>query len=204
MATVGNLLGHAEQVVAECRRMATDYEKVYQQSPHALGLPTDEFVGFFKSFDKKGAWVLDVGCGQGRDALFIARLGHRVVAVDLAPTGIRQLLEEAAAEGLEVEAVVSDIREHQPSRLFDVIVIDRTLHMLGADDRHDVLSSILSCSAPAGSVLIADERSNMQGLQAVFDQSGECWNPILKKAGYLFMRHTPCPAGKSAGRPNSR
>jgi len=55
--------------------MAFDYEKYYRENRHGLGEPTKEFVAFFDDFDRDGASVLDVGCGQGRDALFIARKG---------------------------------------------------------------------------------------------------------------------------------
>jgi len=52
------------------------------------GQPFPEFVQFFVDFDQVNASVLDLGCGQGRDALFIARMGHDVLGVDLSPTGI--------------------------------------------------------------------------------------------------------------------
>lgn len=89
--------------------MATDYEKYYQDIPHGLGDPTKEFVTFFTTYNARSSKVLDVGCGQGRDALFIARLGHEVTAVDLSPTGIRDLISDANSEGLSITGVVADI-----------------------------------------------------------------------------------------------
>jgi len=59
--------------------MATDYEKYYQDAKHALGEPTKEVVQFSGTHSESNARLLDVGCEQGRDALFIARLGHIVV-----------------------------------------------------------------------------------------------------------------------------
>ncbi|MEO0598119.1 MAG: methyltransferase domain-containing protein, partial [Chloroflexota bacterium] len=83
--------------------MPTDYEKLYQEQRHVLGKPTQVFVDFFDEYTKEKADVLDLGCGQGRDALFIARLGHRVVGVDISETGIAQLLEDAKTETLAIE-----------------------------------------------------------------------------------------------------
>lgn len=80
----------------------TDYEKLYQESPNVCGPPFPEFEAFFERYNKTQAKVLDLGCGQGRDALFIARMGHQVVGVDISKTGIAQMLEEAKQEGLEV------------------------------------------------------------------------------------------------------
>ena len=72
--------------------MATDYDKLYQKTNRLLGAPGQAFVDFFETFEKERALVLDIGCGQGRDALFIARLGHRVTAVDLSPAGVDDLM----------------------------------------------------------------------------------------------------------------
>ena len=66
---------------------------------------------FFKNYEQETVSVLDVGCGQGRDALFIARLGHVVTAIDLSPSGISDLQRDAAAEGLAIFAEVADNRE---------------------------------------------------------------------------------------------
>lgn len=75
--------------------MPTDYGKFYRGAKQALGEPTKEFVKFFDTQARPRIRVLDIGCGQGRDALFIARLGHSVVGVGQSPTGIRDLLAEA-------------------------------------------------------------------------------------------------------------
>jgi len=52
--------------------MVFDYEKYYRENRHGLGEPAKKFVAFFDAYDRKGAKVLDVGCGQGRAALFLA------------------------------------------------------------------------------------------------------------------------------------
>ena len=72
-----------------------NYEEEYQNSRNVCGEPFQEIVEFFENYDDECATVLDSGCGQGRDALFIARKGHSVLGVDTAQTGIEQMLEEA-------------------------------------------------------------------------------------------------------------
>ncbi len=167
--------------------MATDYEKFYRDNPNGLGEPTREFVDFFEAYEPSQARVLDIGCGQGRDALFIARLGHVVHGIDLSPTGIADLLKAAGDEGLNITAEVADIRDYAWRGPYDVILIDRTLHMLHADARRAVLKSVLAIAAVGTHVLIADERSNMPGFQDVLDQDALTWTAIKRDRGYLFV-----------------
>lgn len=48
--------------------MVYNYDALYATEPNALGAPTPAFVQFFETFANPVARVLDVGCGQGRDA----------------------------------------------------------------------------------------------------------------------------------------
>ena len=168
--------------------MPTDYEEVYRDSKHALGEPTREFVEFFESLQGESLRVLDLGCGQGRDALFVARLGHRVVGVDQSATGIRDLMAEAAAEDLSVTVQVADIRAYEPDGLFDALLFDRTLHMLDSTDRRSVLARLINSLAPGGFVLIADQRTNIPALEAELGSSGRDWQVEFRDRGYLFVR----------------
>ena len=87
-----------------------NYEKEYQNSCNVCVEPFPEIVEFFENYDDECATVLDSGCGQGRDALFIARKGHSVLGVDTAQTGIEQMLEEAESEKLAVDGVMLILR----------------------------------------------------------------------------------------------
>jgi SAM-dependent methyltransferase len=53
--------------------------------------------------------ALDVACGAGRHALFLAARGFNVTAVDASRVGVELLRERARARGLEVDARVADL-----------------------------------------------------------------------------------------------
>ena len=57
------------------------------------------------------AAVLDVACGDGRNALWLARRGFRVTAIDIAPAAIARLRAAADAEGLHIATQVADLDE---------------------------------------------------------------------------------------------
>ena len=58
---------------------------------------------------RPGSWFLEVGCGAGEAALAAARAGARVVATDRNPHAVRLVRDRAAAEGLEVAAIRTDL-----------------------------------------------------------------------------------------------
>ncbi len=168
-------------------QVTTDYETIYRKTAHALGSPSKEIVQFFRSYEKNHARVLDIGCGQGRDAHFVGRLGHRVTGVDLPRSGIRNLLKDAASEELQIDARVADIRTYHPEFGVDILLLDRTLHMLTDAERSAVLGRLLSCINVESFVLIVDERRNIAQLQSIFDASLHNWRAILKNRGLLFL-----------------
>lgn len=65
--------------------------------------------------------VLDIGAGTGFVSLNLARLGHRVTAVDSAPGMLERLRAKAADEGLEIETVEADAADPPPGP-FDAVV----------------------------------------------------------------------------------
>ena len=170
--------------------MAYDYDKLYGETRDALGQPTPIFVEFFEHLDQQDAHVLDVGCGQGRDAIFIARKGHRVVGVDISTNGIQDLENTAKKENLPIEGVVADIVTYVPTGVFDVILIDRTLHMLGRPTRIAVLKTLLDHVAANGWLLIADEASNIGDFEAACAAHMANWTTIHCQRGYLFLRRS--------------
>ena len=168
--------------------MAYDYDRLYGQTPEALGPPTKEIVDFFEGFAGQCARVLDVGCGQGRDAIFVARRGHRVTGVDISENGIRDMRAAVAREGLAIEAVVADIISYVPDGAFDVVLIDRTLHMLAGDARLEVLARLLGHVKDGGWLVIADQASNIAGFATVLGADRRDWSIERKRRGYLFAR----------------
>lgn len=165
------------------------YEQFYREGRDVCGPPFAQIAAFFDDFDREHGRVLDLGCGQGRDALLIARHGHAVVGVDLAETGIAQMLEDARKEGLEVEGVVADIAGYQPDGEFDVIVLDRVLHML-PDNSHRtaVLETACRHTRPGGFILIADTPKNKPALAKFFKDRADGWEKRLDDKGFLFFQ----------------
>ena len=74
---------------------------------------------------------LDLACGSGRHALWLAEQGFRVLAVDRDAAAIAALSDEASRRGLLISTEVVDLENGQPflrSDSFDLIVVVHYLH----------------------------------------------------------------------------
>ena len=65
------------------------------------------------------AAVLDLGCGVGRHSLELARRGFRVTGVDRTAIYVEEARQRAAAEELDLELLVGDMREFARDASFD-------------------------------------------------------------------------------------
>ncbi len=70
-----------------------------------------------------GARCLDLGCGHGRNAIYMARCGFEVTAVDSSPAAAGFLRSRACDDGLSVQVICDDILNCSISReKFDFIL----------------------------------------------------------------------------------
>ena len=70
------------------------FDEIYSGTPPwDIGRAQREFTILEERGEITGS-ILDVGCGTGENSLYFARLGHKVVGVDFAPTAIEKALEK--------------------------------------------------------------------------------------------------------------
>ncbi len=66
--------------------------------------------------------ALDVACGEGRNAIWLARRGWQVVGADYSPAALRKAAQVAASAGVEVTFVEADATLRSPEGPFDLVV----------------------------------------------------------------------------------
>lgn len=97
--------------------------------------------------------ALDLACGEGRNAVWLAELGWNVTAVDFSPVGIDSGRRLADRAGVTVDWLVADLTTWQPPHAaFDLAII-LYLH-IPAPQLRAVLGGALASLAPGGSLLV--------------------------------------------------
>jgi SAM-dependent methyltransferase len=84
------------------------WDERYSQPGFAYGTDPNEFLAFAAG-RIPGSPVLSLGEGEGRNAAYLAGLGHRVVAVDQSEVGLAKARRLASGRGLKIETVVADL-----------------------------------------------------------------------------------------------
>lgn len=102
--------------------------------------------------------ALDLACGEGRNALWLAEQGWRVTAVDFSKVAVDRGRSLATEWDLDVEWVEGDVTEWDPpAEDFDLVIVFY-LH-LPADQRHRVMDRARRALAPGGTILVVGHDS---------------------------------------------
>jgi SAM-dependent methyltransferase len=116
--------------------MTVIYDKYYQ-TENLFGEPYPELIEFLAEYPKKGKLV-DLGCGQGRDAIALARLGYSVTGIDSSKVGIEQMNQIGQVENLNLVGQVDDIYAFDRFDEFDIILLDSMFHFAKKDKEKEI------------------------------------------------------------------
>jgi SAM-dependent methyltransferase len=103
--------------------------------------------------------ALDLGAGEGRNAVWLAEQGWDTTAVDFSEVGLAKGEELAARRGVRVNWVQADLRDYEPpAGAFDLVVVVY-IH-LAAEERRGMLAAAASAVAPRGVLLVLGHDSS--------------------------------------------
>ena len=123
--------------------------------------------------DAPNAWVagmtsdldpglaVDLGAGEGRNALWLAERGWEVTAVDFSPVGLATGAAKAAEKGLDIEWITADATTWVSPQLVDLVVV--AYLQLPADALALAIGNAASYLAPGGTLaLVSHDRENIE------------------------------------------
>lgn len=140
------------------------WDEAYRNAPTLWGAAPNRFVAE-QLGERKPGRALDLAAGNGRNALWLARAGWRVTAVDFSTVALAAGAEQAKAEGLEIEWLRRDVTEYEPEHAaYDAVVV-AYLH-LTAEPLAKALRAAAAALAPGGRIVIVghDVRNVAEGV----------------------------------------
>ncbi len=127
------------------------YDTLYSDSKPTFGGEKgepEEFVQKIISYIKEGI-VLELGAGQGRNALWLGRKGFDVEARDISSMGIENINKIAKEESLHVAGFKKDSRERL-DKLYDVVISTYMFHHLTKKDSLEVFDNMKNHTKSGG------------------------------------------------------
>ncbi len=144
-ASVDELLGHQPPEL-------TEYEQKYQADEYYWGLEPNRLCYEILRLRPpvRPLRVLDMGCGEGKDAVFLARNGYLVSAFDLADAALEKAQRLAERHHVNVDFFKADLLTFQPEKTYDIIFSSGVLHYLPPIRRIQLIERLKGRTSPQG------------------------------------------------------
>jgi SAM-dependent methyltransferase len=153
-------------------------------TPWDTGEPSSELQRVIAEEHIRPCRTVELGCGSGTNAVWLAQQGFQVTAVDLSPLAIRRAEARAAAEGATVRFVCADVLHLPDLGDFDFFFDRGCYHVVRRVDVQSYQRTLSQISHPGtlGLVLagnarephepgppVVDEREIREELGAIFE-----------------------------------
>ena len=121
----------------------------WSQTPIPLSLLTQQTLRTLDGQDAKGR-ALDIGAGEGSDAIRLAKLGYDVDAVEVSTVGAKKIECFAEEVGVrdKLRVFSSDIQVFQPDGPYDVVICNGVLHYI--EGKQSVIELMQQETRPGG------------------------------------------------------
>ncbi|WP_410615495.1 SAM-dependent methyltransferase [Amycolatopsis sp. lyj-109] len=128
------------------------WEALYQRDEHRIWSGNVNVNLRTEAEGLKPGHALDLGSGEGGDAIWLAKQGWTVDGVDISTTALARAEEAGAEAGVTVNWLHRNILEWRPEAQYD-LVSAQYMH-LPPDLRRDVFTAAAAAIRPGGSLLV--------------------------------------------------
>jgi len=119
--------------------------------PFFKNIPDENLISYFDRGLINNGKALDIGCGKGRNSLYLAQRGFEVYGMDFSKTSIKCGKEIAKEQSLNVKFLCQSIFDFQDkSESFDFINDSGCFHHIKPHRRNEYLKTILKYLKPDG------------------------------------------------------
>jgi tellurite methyltransferase len=136
----------------------------------------DRVIGIIKPSTSLHPRLIDLGCGEGRNAVYFALHGFDVTALDTSRKGIEKTKGYAEEAGVKVEAILADFMTYKTDEIYDVAFSTGTLHYLTPGVRDEYFKRLKE-NAPLGGI---------HAFSVLVKKPFIARAPDAEKAAYLF------------------
>ena len=132
----------------QLQRMYAGEEYYWGREPNGFAHRALELLPRSTKNDKPLA--VDVGAGEGRDAVFFAENGLGTLAVDVSPNGLEKALRLARESGVELRVLQGDVNALELGEPFDLVYSIGAIQYLSPENRRERFGHFKDRTVPGG------------------------------------------------------
>jgi 2-polyprenyl-3-methyl-5-hydroxy-6-metoxy-1,4-benzoquinol methylase len=158
------------------------YELMYRygQAPYDNG-PDQHLVEIVESGRVKPCRAVDLGCGTGRNALFLAHHGFRVTGIDYAFSAVEKAKQKSAIAGLDAEFIQDNLTRLQNiTGTFDFLVDIGVLDVLHPRIRDLYIQNVLPLTHPGSCFFLSGWEWLLSGWERLLLRRLSLWGAVLE------------------------
>jgi ubiquinone/menaquinone biosynthesis C-methylase UbiE len=179
------------------------FNTLYQeQAPWDIPGPQPAIAGLEKTGAIKGS-VLDLGCGTGENALYLAARAHEVWGIDFVPAAIERARAKAEQRGLAVHFQVGDaLQLDLLGRTFDTVIDCGLFHTFNDEERSVFVRKLAQVLRPGGEyhvLCFSDREPPGEGPRRVTQQ--EIWSAFRDDWEVREIRESSFETARYPGAP---
>ncbi|MFC1716509.1 class I SAM-dependent methyltransferase [Candidatus Poribacteria bacterium] len=127
------------------------YSDRSRECPFFVNIPDENLDFYFGDGRMKRGRVLELGCGPGRNAIYLARQGCNVDAVDISSQAIQWAQERARDSGLEINFVCQSVFDLQvETSTYDIVYDSGCFHHIPPHRRMSYIELVRNALKPDG------------------------------------------------------
>src|SRR5262245_22949557 len=145
------------------KKIDSRWDRVYSEQFMTMWYPNEDIIRFCArliqkrlthdrvDIKRKVERILDLGCGNGRHAIYFAREGFKASGIDVSPQAIAWAVDWARREGLETDFRVGDIAELPfANETFDAVVSHGVLDHVPMEIARKAAEEVRRVLSPGG------------------------------------------------------
>lgn len=144
-------------------RLMERWDSAYRHqgpAPWDIGRPADELQKVIASGKVAKCRVVDLCCGSGTDAVYLAKQGFDVTGVDVSPTALAQARQKAQEAKVSVNWVLADILAPPDLKPFDFVYDRACYHVVRQQSQGAYIETVKRLSHPGTSFLLLSARKD--------------------------------------------
>jgi cyclopropane fatty-acyl-phospholipid synthase-like methyltransferase len=130
------------------------WDRRFAAPEYIFGEAPNVFLASQRERFESGMRVLEIGCGEGRNCVWLASVGCRVTGVDISGNALAKARKLAADRGVDVEWIQGDVRQWQwqPERFDAAVCI--FIQFAAPEGRTRIFDGLASALTPGGLLLL--------------------------------------------------